>query len=224
MPRKRRITKGGIVYHVLNRANGRLRIFKKPLDFIAFENVLAEGVERFGMRICGYCIMSNHWHFLLWPPEDDTMVNFMRWITLTHTQRWHASHGTTGIGHVYQGPYKSFPIQTDWRYLKAMQYIEANPLRAGIVDDAAHWQWSSLSHRSNPQGTKPFNLDPGPVPLPKNWPQKVNQPIDPTHSQQLANCIKRGCPYGQEDWTKQTAGLLNLQSTLRNRGRPRKLK
>mgnify|MGYP000321156928 CR=1 FL=1 len=108
------MTKGGVVYHVLNRANGKLRIFKKDLDFIAFENILAEGIERFSMRLCGYCIMSNHWHMLLWPPADDTMVNFMRWITLPHTQRWHTSHGTAGIGHVYQGPYKSFPIQSNW--------------------------------------------------------------------------------------------------------------
>ena len=61
MPRPNRITLGGYVYHVLNRANGRLKIFKKAGDFLAFEQILAEGIERFTMRICGYCIMSNHW-------------------------------------------------------------------------------------------------------------------------------------------------------------------
>ena len=65
MPRPKRITKGNIVYHALNRANGRLRIFKKPRDFEAFEEILAEGLDRFDMRMCGYCIMANHWHLVL---------------------------------------------------------------------------------------------------------------------------------------------------------------
>ena len=67
MSRAKRITLGGYVYHVLNRANGRLMIFKKYGDFLAFEEIIAQGLERFDMRICGYCILSNHWHLLLWP-------------------------------------------------------------------------------------------------------------------------------------------------------------
>lgn len=222
MPRRKRITKGGIAYHVMNRANGRLRIFNKDLDFIAFENILAEGIERFDMRFCGYCIMSNHWHLLLWPIADDTMPDFMHWITLTHTQRWHIAHGTTGIGHLYKGRYKSFPIQSNWRYLKAMQYIESNPLRAGLVETAADWKWSSFAHRYDTRNAKPFKPNAGPVPLPKNWHELVNEPFEEKDSVELANCIKRGCPYGEKDWTTKTAEQLNLQSTLRTKGRPRK--
>jgi putative transposase len=227
MPRKKRINKGGFVYHVFNRANGKLRIFKKALDFIAFENILAEGIERFDMRLCGYCIMSNHWHLLLWPDADGDLTNFMRWITLTHTQRFHASHGTTGMGHVYQGPFKSFPIQSNWRYFKTMQYIEANPIAALMVQSAADWPWSSYAHRIYADNTdsvvnlvKPFKLDPGPVPIPKNWPEIVNQKLKEEETTELANCIKKGAPYGEKEWVIKTAEELNLQSTLRERGRP----
>ncbi len=97
------------MYHVLNRANGRLRIFRKETDFEAFEKILADGTALFSMRLCGYCIMGNHWHLLLWPREDGDLSRFMRWVTLTHTQRYHTSHATVGIGHLYQGRYKSFP-------------------------------------------------------------------------------------------------------------------
>ena len=78
MSRPKRITLGGYVYHVLNRANGRLRIFRKDDDFLAFEQILSEGVERFLMRLCGYCIMGNHWHLLLWPREDGDLSDFMQ--------------------------------------------------------------------------------------------------------------------------------------------------
>ncbi|MCF7957558.1 MAG: transposase [Phycisphaerae bacterium] len=228
MPRKKRITKGNFVYHVINRANGKLRIFKKDLDFIAFENILAEGLERFDMRMCGYCIMSNHWHLLLWPVGDGDLTNFMRWITLTHTQRWHAAHGTTGTGHVYQGPFKSFPVQKNQRYLKTMQYIEANPLAACMVQSVADWPWSSYSHRCFEVGTvkneKPFSLDPGPMQLPENWPEIVNRKLKEEETAELARCIRKGTPYGDKEWTIKTAEKLNLQSTLREKGRPGKFK
>jgi len=222
MATKKRITKGGIAYHVLNRANGKLRIFKKDLDFIAFENVLAEGIDRFSMRLCGYCIMSNHWHLVLWPAEDGVLADFMHWVTTAHTKRWHVAHGTTGTGHVYQGRFKSFPIQSNWRYLKALQYVEANPLKAGIVKTAEDWRWSSYYQRQN--GGKPFPLNPGPVPIPKNWPQIVNKVMPEQERAQVINCIKRGCPYGEEDWAEKTAKELNLESTVKQRGRPKKWK
>jgi len=147
MPRSLRQIPGGVVIHVLNRANGRLRIFKKADDFIAFEQLLAEGQERFGMRICGYCMMSNHWHLLLWPRGDGDLSDFLHWVTLTHTQRYHAAHGTAGIGHVYQGRFKSFPVQSDRHYLTVLRYIEANPLRAGIVEAPGVYPWSSFTAR-----------------------------------------------------------------------------
>ncbi len=220
MPRKKRITKGGFAYHVLNRANGKLRIFKKDLDFVAFEDILAEGIDRFPMRLCGYCIMSNHWHMLLWPSSDEALADFMHWITLTHARRWHAAHGTNGMGHIYQGRYKSFPIQHNHHYLKTMRYIEANPCRAGIADTATDWQWSSFAHRL--KAPKPFALNHGPVQIPENWSEIVADALPEKELAELACCLKRGCPYGQKEWKTKTVTELNLESTLRKRGRPRK--
>jgi len=220
MTRIKRITKGGLVYHVLNRANGRLRIFNKDLDFLAFEKILAEGIERYSMRLCSYCIMSNHWHMLLWPEDDESMPAFMHWVTMTHTKRWHAAHGTTGIGHVYQDRYKSFPVQINRRYFNAMRYVEANPLTAKLVTDAADWKWSSYARRNDP--SRPFNLSDGPMQFPGNWAEFVAQPFIEQEAADFKNCIKRGSPYGEKEWVEKTAEELNLQSTLIKRGRPRK--
>ena len=106
MGRARRATDGGVVYHVLNRANARLPIFERDEDFAAFERILAEGRERYDMRILAYCLLSNHWHWVLWPKRDGDLSRFVGWVTLTHTQRWHAYRGSTGSGHVYQGRFK----------------------------------------------------------------------------------------------------------------------
>ena len=87
MTRIRRKCVGGGVYHVMNRANGRLRIFRKRGDFLAFEKVLGEALERLPCRLLAYCVMSNHWHLLLRPYEDGDLSEFMRWLTITHVRR-----------------------------------------------------------------------------------------------------------------------------------------
>src|SRR3954464_6206193 len=149
MPRRARSIVGGYAYHVLNRANGRLRLFKKDADFAAFEQVLAEALDRVPLRILGYAVMGNHWHFVVWPRQrqDRQVTDFFRWLTHTHTQRWHAHHGTSGMGHLYQGRFKSFPIAADEHLLAVLRYVERNPLRAGLVERAEEWRWGSLHRR-----------------------------------------------------------------------------
>ncbi len=69
MGRPRRAAQGGLIYHVLNRANARMTIFKKEDDFEAFERFLQEAVERYQMRLLAYCVMPNHWRLVFWPEE-----------------------------------------------------------------------------------------------------------------------------------------------------------
>ncbi len=208
------------MYHALNRANGRLRIFRKEGDFLAFEKILADGAAMFSMRVCGYCILSNHWHLLLWPRGDDDLPAFMRWVTLTHTQRYHTSHATVGIGHLYQGRYKSFPVQSDPHFLKVLRYIEANPLRAGLVKGAGQWPWSSFAVRRGRESE--VMLSDGPAELPPNWARLVHGALGPPELDAVGNSIRRGSPFGDARWVAATALRLKLQSTLRPRGRPRK--
>ncbi len=222
MPRAKRKFAGGFVYHVLNRANGRLRIFRKLSDFEAFERVLAEGLRRIPMRLCGYCIMGNHWHLLLWPRKDGDVSQFMQWITLTHTQRWHTAHGTTGIGHVYQGRFKSFPVESNAHYLTVLRYIESNPLRAKIVKNSRDWNYSSLAVR-NGVDKEGLKISPGPVKLPVRWNRLVNVLPSGGVDARLEKCIKRGCPFGDDKWIVTTAQQCGLETTLKPRGRPKKV-
>src|SRR6185503_14295500 len=133
MPRRHRAATGGLAYHVLNRRAGRLPLFEKPSDYSAFERVLQEAYQRTGIRIASYCLMPNHWHLLLWPREDGELSESLRWITVTHSQRWHAHRQTGGTGPVYQGRFKSFPVQADEHFLTVARYVERNALRAGLV-------------------------------------------------------------------------------------------
>ncbi|UCC97590.1 MAG: transposase [Phycisphaerales bacterium] len=221
MPRARRQSPGGIVYHVLNRANARQTIFEGSFDYNMFEKILAEGLAKIPMRLTGYCLMSNHWHLLLWPCNDGDLSAFMHWVTMTHTQRWHSVHNTVGTGHLYQGRFKSFPIQSEYYYLTALRYIESNPCRAGLVKSSSDWIWSSLTIRRG-VAKEGVAISGGPVELPDNWAGLVD--ILPWENDlgKIEQCIRRGTPLGQDNWVQQTAEHLLLTSTLRPRGRPRK--
>ena len=220
MTRIRRKCVGGIVYHGMNRANARQRIFKKRGDFEAFEKVLAEALERTPCRLLAYCIMSNHWHLLLWPHEDGDLSEFMRWLTVTHVRRWHTWHGTVGIGHVYQGRFKSFPVQTNGHYLTVLRYIESNPMRAGIVERSQDWEWSSLAIRNGADKGQ-LKLARSPVKISDNWGELVNLMPNEADIVKLNNAVRRGCPYGSGEWVTKTAKEQGLEVTLKPLGRPR---
>ncbi len=161
MPRTARVAPGGLVYHVLNRAVARLPLFEKTADYEAFERVLAETQQRHPTRILAYCLMPNHWHFVLWPREDDELTAFLRWLTHTHTMRWHAHHQTAGTGHLYQGRFKSFPVQTDEHLYAVLGYVERNAVRAKLADRAERWRWSSVGRRAAGDDESRVLLSPG---------------------------------------------------------------
>jgi putative transposase len=222
MPKPPRIAVGGVVYHVLNRANGRAKIFFEQGDYAAFERVLAKALDRTPMRLLSYCLMPNHWHLVLWPRDDGDLSRFMGWLTLTHAARWQAAHGTVGWGHLYQGRFKSFPVQTDAHFLTVCRYVERNALRAGLVAKAEDWRWGSLWGRRHGDVESKALLSAWPVAIPANWLKFVNQPMREAELMDIRDCVNRGRPYGTEAWIRTAAARLGLESTLRPRGRPMK--
>jgi putative transposase len=222
MPRRARTIVGGLTYHVLNRANGRLRLFKKDADFVAFEAVLGEACQRVPLRILSYVVMCNHWHFVVWPErgEDRQVSEFFRWLTVTHTQRWHAHHGTSGMGHVYQGRFKSFPVESDEHLWSVLRYVERNPLRARLVARAEQWRWGSLWRRTSGDAESRALLSDPPIQLQRNWTAYVNRAQSKAELAALRTSVQRGRPFGDEAWQERIARQLNLEYTFRPRGRP----
>ena len=210
-----------MIYHVLNRANARMTIFGKDEDYAVFERVLEEAVERTNTRLLAYCVMPNHWHMVVWPREDGELSRFTGWLTLTHTQRWHAHRHSAGSGHVYQGRFKSFPVQDDEHFFTVCRYVERNPLRANLVRRAEDWRWGSL-YRWH-QGTRQEKSLLASWPLPRRpyWLEHVNTPQTEAELKALRRCVNRGCPFGGTTWAEKMVRQLGLESTLRKRGRPR---
>lgn len=220
MPRGPRADEAGGLYHALNRGNSRTEVFHKEADYEAFERILAEGLERYDVHLFCYQLMPNHWHLVLRPNRDGEMSRFLRWITGTHTMRYRAHYQTSGQGHVYQGRFKSFPIQDDAHFLTVCRYVERNALRAGLVPRAEDWRWSSLWRWLQRVEPSPAILSPWPIPRSAHWVDRVNEPLTDRELSVLRVAAQRGTPLGEPSWVESTATRLGLSSTLRPRGRP----
>ncbi|MEN6405818.1 MAG: transposase [Thermoguttaceae bacterium] len=221
MGRALRVVAGGFAYHVLNRANARMRIFDKLEDYEAFERILVDAVRRFKMRLLSYCVMPNHWHLVVWPREAGDLSAFVGWLTLTHTQRWHAHRHSVGSGHVYQGRFKSFLIESDEYLWTVCRYVERNALRAALCERAEKWRWSSLWRREFGDAECQAVLSKRPIDVPKNWASRVNRAESQSELEALRRCVNRGQPFGSEDWVERMTKRFGLDLAFRPRGRPR---
>jgi len=219
MPRPLRQTARGFCYHVLNRGNGWTDVFHKAEDYQALVRLMQEACERLPMRILGYCLMPNHFHLVLWPNEDGVVSLWMQWLMSSHVRRYHRRYH--GSGHVWQGRFKSFPVQSDEHLLTVLRYVERNPLRRDLVQRAEAWEWGSLWWWRR-RDESPAFLTECPVARPDDWVDRVNRPETEAELTALRGCLTRGKPYGSQTWQPRTGRRLGLESTLRPRGRPRK--
>jgi putative transposase len=216
MPRAARDSLGGYCYHVMNRGNGRRTVFHKQGDYDAFVNLLAEAGERSEVRLLAFCLMPNHFHLLLWPARDGQLSDYMMWLTTAHVRRYHRHHHSSG--HVWQGRFRSFPIQEDDHLLAVHRYIERNPVRAGQVRRVEDWRWSSAA----PARDGLPELTPSLVRHLGDWLRYVNEPQNEAEIEALRESIRRRRPYGSELWARRTARKMDLEASLRPVGRPSK--
>jgi putative transposase len=224
MPRQARHAPGDLVYHVLNRAAGGMKLFRGSEDYAAFLRVLAETMEQIPMRVCGYCLMGTHWHLILWPKRDGELPRFMQRLTITHVRRWVEHRHRVGMGSVYQGRYKSFPVQDDPHLSTLARYVERNPLRANLVERAEQWRWSSLGQAFFDPSKKIPRTDLTPLPLTgirEDWVEWINLPQTVEEERAIAHSITHSRPLGGPEWTRRMEKRLGL-GPLRPRGRPEK--
>lgn len=161
MARANRCLSSGRVYHVLNRAVRRHQLFETDRDYQHFQRLIGAAQARVPVRLLAYCIMPNHWHLVVWPEDASAVPAYMRWLTWSHACHFNALHGLSG--HVYQGRYRSVVVRDERQLLTLLRYVEANPVRARLVDRAESWRWSSL------HSATPVVISESPVCRPSNW-------------------------------------------------------
>lgn len=225
MGRSPRIQAPDITFHIINRGNGKNTIFHSDKDFHEYLELLQCYQEKFDMRIYHYVLMSNHVHILVEPSKENSISKFMQGLTLAHTRRFNMRYQS--VGHVWQGRFKSIPIETDIYFLQCGRYIELNPVRAGIVSHPSRYPWSSYQFYAQGKQNKLLNTDPFYDELGSSTSQRrerytqyIEEELPNIHARSAIR-FSQDLVYGSESFVNKLKNDFNYEPTRRKGGRPK---
>jgi putative transposase len=188
---KRRIIPDNSIHHVVNRGNDRKVIFPKLVDYASFLVLLREAREEFDVELYSYCLMPNHFHLVVRVANLKAISEYMHFVEREHACDLRACYRSKGHGHIFQRRYWNDLVEGDGHLIRLMRYVEANPLRARLVDSPERWEWSSLWDRMT--GERDL-LHPAPLWLPDDWRTIVSVPMDPIDLTLIRRPAKMGRP------------------------------
>ncbi len=223
MPRQARVVVPGIAHHVTQRGNNRQDVFFTDDDRQAYLESLKRQSEKFGLKVHGYCLMTNHIHLLATPSEPDSLAKTLGSTHLAYSQYINRLHGRSG--HLWQNRFFSCP--TDSRYfLIAMQYIERNPIRAKLVRVGWRYPWSSAAaHCGEPDRSRLLNLREWRRRIQgNNWRSVLSEREVHEEIEQIRRCTFNGRPLASDRFISKLESTLNRRLRPNPVGRPRKRK
>jgi putative transposase len=186
MPKRIVPVVGGVVYHVVNRARDGVTLFESARAYADFIELIQETLVLHPIRILAFCVMPNHWHFMLWPETAQEVRLFIGRLAQVHAIRFQHAKGTRGSGPVYVKRFEARPVETELGVHVAARYIERNPCAAGLAPTPSGWPWSSAAEPA------PVPLAEWPTPRPADWKSFVAQPIESAELLRIRAALKVG--------------------------------
>ena len=220
MPRASRIVVPGIPYHIIQRGNRRENVFFSDGDRNLYLKLLLEYSRSHGLAVKGYCLMMNHIHLVAVPERGRTLCDVFKPVHLRYAQHVNWTQGITG--HVWQGRFFSCALDDD-HYLRALRYVECNPVRAGLVDKAQDYPWSSAAAHCGLRAdvlaadTAELNEQVG-----GDWRAFLEESDTPEETDRLRLHTRTGRPLGGIMFLNLLESVLNRTVRPRKPGRPRK--
>ena len=229
MARPLRITVANLPFHVLDRGNNRQTVFHEEADFAYYLRLLRRYKDELKFKLYHFCLMPNHFHLVLEPTIQGSLAKTMMRLTLAYS--WYFNQRYGGVGHVWQGRYKSSLVDKDDYFIWCGLYVELNPVRAGLVAKPEDWRWSS--YRLHAFG----EIDPlttGLVDTSAYYSELGNtvgerqmnyrHDVADVMKEEFLKGIRRGLDegvFGKEDFVGEARERFKIGS-VRSRGRPRK--
>ena len=225
MARLPRLTLPGYPHHVIQRGNNRQAIFASPADYQTLLDLLRVNADKFGVAIHAYVLMTNHFHLLATPQTADALPQMMQAVGRSYVRYFNDVQGRSGT--LWEGRYKSTLIQTD-RYLMAcMAYIDLNPVRAGLVAQAADYPWSSYGHYIGRKTDKlitphPLYWELGNTPFAREaaYADLVRAGVSEQQRADLTQSALSGWALGEEDFVADLQKKTERRVTKGSAGRP----
>ncbi|MEW6739479.1 MAG: transposase [Nitrospirota bacterium] len=221
MPRIARAVAVGFPHHITQRGNYRQRVFEKDDDYFRYLEWLQIYSKKYALKIWGYCLMSNHVHFIAVPMEDDSLAKTFNTLHMRYSQ--YINSRQENRGHLWQGRFFSCALDEKHLYA-AMRYVENNSVRARIVKKAEDYRWSSAYAHARGKMDKVLADDCYMVERIKDWSAYLREKEDTVLVEDIRQSTKTGRPCGDDRFVMKMEKLLERKLTALPKGRPRKTK
>lgn len=219
MPRIARAVAVGLPHHVTQRGNYRQIVFQRDEDYLQYREWLSEYTKKYGLRIWAYCLMSNHVHFIAVPMQNDALARTFNILHMRYSQ--YANFRQDNRGHLWQGRFYSCALDEEHLYA-AVRYVENNPVKAGLVQRAEDYPWSSA--RAHVTGQPDAVLEEGCYLVKEltDWSTYLSEERNADLVEDIRLSTRTGRPCGDDGFMMQVEGVLGRRLGALPRGRPRR--
>ncbi len=210
----------------MQRGHNREPCFFREEDYLTYLHWLGEALKETSCSLHAYALMSNHVHLLLTPKRAAAVPKLIISLGRRYVQYINRQHRRTGT--LWESRYKSSLIQAATYLLTGMRYIELNPVRAAMVDDPAHYRWTS--YRANALGQTSLLLIPHPVYLALGADDHARRaayrglfrpPLDEATLGAIRLALNQSQPLGNGRFHAKIERMTGQRREARPRGRPR---
>ena len=227
MPRTGRAVLPGYPHHIVQRGHNRQAVFAEPDDYRRYLDSLCEFKREYGVEVHAYCLMTNHVHLLLTPRDGTGIARLMKRLAGRQTRRHNRLEGRTGT--LWEGRYKSSPVDTDSHLLACCRYIELNPVRAHILVEPETYPWSSCGARLGSGRCDWLDLDPAYLSLGFDEAERrveyrhfLRSAIPEGEWTLIRESVQRGQLTGATGFALEVESIVGRRIERRGRGRPKK--
>ncbi len=218
MPRQIRIIIPGCAHHITQRGNYGVRVFENEADHLKYCSIVNQYAAKYQVEIISFCLMSNHVHFIVIPPAENAIARVFNTANMRYTQYKNAQKGERG--HLWQGRFFSCVLDDEY-LIRAMRYVERNPVRAKMVKKAEAYRWSSAGSHVGEKASD-ILLSAGPIAFTASEWRTYLQSEDKAMYAELKLKTQKGLPIGSESFIQKLEKKLKRVLVVRGQGRPRK--
>jgi REP-associated tyrosine transposase len=230
MPRRARILLANTPHHIVQRGHNRETVFVERDDYLYYLDTLKEWKQELEVNVYGYCLMTNHVHLILDPRDEPANIGKLM-KRLAGRQTRYVNYQEKRSGSLWEGRYKSSPIETDSYLLACHRYVERNPVKAGMVEDVADYEWSSYRQHVGLEDDIWIDSDPAYKGLSNNaearmihYKNYVSQSGSESETHLIKSALQRGQLTGGNRFIEDVEKRLGLRIEHRGPGRPRRMK
>lgn len=223
MPRLARRVFAGLPHHIVQRGNRREDVFFRDADRSAYLDWLRTYCREYRVEVLAYCLMNNHLHIVAVPETDDGLERVFRPLHGRYAMRINRLRNWKG--HVWQGRFFSSTLDESYMWA-SIRYVERNPVRAGLVDRAEHYRWSSAAARCGAATDPVLTQDPAwlkTMATVRKWSEWLADVDPPAQIADLRQRFRQSLPCGSEDFVRGLELRAGQALAIRPRGRPRKV-